>query len=287
MGKYDEIIRTVGSAEGEALWTALRTQHPPVLQAATYNRKLTDDQALYIAKNRNAPAEALGFLAGDVRFKKSYKLQLALCCNAKTPMRIVMALLKFIKVFDLADITRNKFIHSITRQKVSFMLSERIPSMPAGIKIALSRRASAEIIVKLMERSEHRVIGECLESGRLTEDIIVMLVQKSKTKGTLVKAVASHAKWSLRYRIRYALFRNFHTPLTYLEECLPLMKTVDLRDLYSDKGVSASSKPFIHRELLRRDKDIVHPEDVVHELHEDDDEVLSGEDMASYLNEEE
>lgn len=282
----DEYLRAAGSSEGEELWAALRTQRSRVLEHALVNRNLTEDMAHFIAKSKNATSEILGALASDVRFNRSYKMILALVKNPLTPIRISNTLLKHIKIFDLADISRNHFVHSVTRQKVEVMLMERIPSLPSGVKSALSRRASSKIIIRIMERSDRRVIDACLDSSRITEDLLTKVLQGRATKPMLVRAIAENKKWSLRYRVRYALIRNFHSPLALLESIIPEMKTTDLRDMYADHEVPESVKPLIHSALVNRDKDVAIPDDIVYDLPEDADHVLSGDDDIAGMIEE-
>jgi len=275
MTTMDEYLRAAGSAEGEDLWAALRTQRSRVFEYALSNRNLTIDMAHFIAKSKNTTAEILGALASDVRFNRSYKMILALVRNARTPLRISNSLLKHIKVFDLADLTRSHFVHSVTRQKVELMLMERIPSMPAGVKSALSRRASARIIIRIMERSDRRVIDTCLASARITEDLLVAVLQKRTTKPLLVRAIAEHGKWSLRYNVRYALIRNFHSPIGILKDMIPEMRSVDLREMYADPDVPDSIKPLIHSTLIQQDKEVEIPGDIVYDIPEDADHMLS------------
>ena len=279
----DDAARDAGSAEGEALWRAIKTQYPQALANATYNRKLNEDMAVFVARSRSTPPEALGFLAGDVRFKKNYKLVLALCRNPKTPQRVVLTLLKHVKIFDLADLSRNRFVPSVTRQKVYVMLVDRIKGMPSGVKIALSKRASTEIVLKLMEKSGRRVGDACLESPLLTEPWLVVMVQKEITKPEVVRALAEHPKWSLRYAMRYALIRNRHTPLEAIAPFLAGMKVRDLKDLYADTKVSPSTKPFIHQELLRRGEDTEPIVDEVVELDEHEDHAFGHADVSELI----
>lgn len=275
MVNIDSQIRAAGSSEGEELWAALRGQNPRVFEAAMSNLKLTVDMALFIAKSKNATPETLGAISSDARFRRSYKVVLALVKNARTPQRIANSLFKHIKVFDLADLSRAHYVNSVTRQKVELMLMERIPSLPAGVKSALSRRASARVILFIMERSDRRVADMCLGAPRITEDMVVRILQKPTVRAQLVRAVAEHRKWSTRYSVRYALIRNFHTPLGILEGLLPEMKVRDLRELYVDSGVPESTRPFIHSELIVRGYEVDIPDEVVYELDGDEGGYLS------------
>lgn len=267
-------MKNAGAADVEHLWEAIRTQHPPALFQALSNRLLTEEMACFIARSRSTPAEGLGVLAADVRFKKNYKVQLSLCLNPRTPQRIVLNLLKSIKIFDLADLSRNRFITSVTRQRVELMITQRLEGMPSGVKISLARKASGEIVIKLMHKSDPQVIEACLMSPLLTEDILYRLIIRPSTKPAIIHAIAEHAKWRLRYRVRYGLIRNFHTPMRHVQEFIRAMKLTDLRDLYADTRVPSSTKPFIYREIQSRGSEVAHPRGVIYEVTEEDDHVL-------------
>ena len=255
MTSPEQNIESALNAEAAELWQLLRGQHPHVMFNATLNRNLSEDMAVFIAKSNRTSPEILGFLANDVRFRDSYKLKLAICRNPKTPQKITLALLKFIKVFDLADISKDQQINISIRQKIEHMFDERIPSMPSGVKAALARRANSNIIVSLMEKGEAKVISACLESPVLTEGHIYKLINRPATKGAVIKMIAENDKWSLRYAVKFALIRNYYTPMPRVEKFIRDMKITDLRDLYTDRKLPLSTRPFIYRELLDRGED--------------------------------
>lgn len=267
---FSEKIRAAGSAEGEELWGALRTQHPEVFFSAAQNRNLTEDMALFIVKSRAAPEEALGVLAGDARFKGSYKLKLALAKNPRTPHRVSLSLLKYLRVFDVADLTRSHHISAVLRQKAELSLMEKVPSMPSGVKIALSRRSSSRVLEAIMDRGDKKVLEACLESPRLTEQHLCGLLLRKTKRPLLARAVAGHPAWSLRYSIRIALIRSFHTPMERVEAFIRDMKSRDLKDLYADPELPRGTRPFIFQELLGRGESTELDEDSPYDLPEDD-----------------
>ncbi len=274
MATVQDRIRAARSARGDELWSAIKTQHPEALSNATLNRHLVEDMAIYIARNRSTPEETLGFLSGDVRFKDSYRLRLALAKNPRCPQRVSMALIKFLRTFDLADITRNQGLPATFRQKVEYTIAEKIPAMASGIKSALAKRASPAVVVRLMERGDQKVLNACLESPVMTEEDVRRLVNMPRTRPNVIRAVAGHPKWSLRYPIKYGLLRNAHTPVKFAEKFIEGMKAFDLQELLADPKVPGSTKPFIHAELKKRDAPLVPPEDEVYELEGDEDRHL-------------
>lgn len=270
MSTVAEWIRAAQSAEGEELWQALKSRHHEALLNAAHNRNLTEDMALFIIKQKGSPPEALGFLASDVKFKDSYRVKLALAKNPRTPQRVSLSLLKYLRIFDMADLSRNHFIPAVLRQKVELALMEKVPALPPGMKIALSRRANSRVLESIIQRGDRRAIDACLESPRLTEEMLYRLLNKQTTKPLVVRAVAEHPVWSLRYLVRYALIRNFHTPLQYAETFIEGMKSTDLRDIHADPRLPLSTRPFIFRELRRRNEPVETGEEKVYELSEDD-----------------
>jgi len=246
-----EKVRAALSAEGEELWRLIREPRAEIILNAVQNRHLTEDMAVFLGRKKGAPPEALEFLAGDIRFRDSYPLKLALCRNPKTPQKTTFALLKFLRIFDLSDLTKDQRLPLNVRQKIEHSIADKIPSVPIGVKNALARRASSAIITLLLEQGEESVVRACLDSPVLTEGLLYKVINKN-AKLLLVKMIAEHRKWSLRYAIRFALIRNFHTPMVHVADFITGMKTADLKDLYADPKLPASTRPFIFSELLQR-----------------------------------
>jgi hypothetical protein len=266
-------IKAAQTATAETLWKVIRDPHPAVISGATLNRNLTEDMAVSIARSKNAASDSLEFLATDVRFKESYKLKLALCKNPKTPQRTASSLIKFLRIFDLADLSKDQRIPIIFRQRIEQVVSDKIASMPAGVKIALAKRVSGALVMMLMEHGDEIVIQTCLDSPVLTEGHLYKVINKPSVKSVVVKLIAEHPKWSLRYHIRFGLIRNFFTPMMLVARFIGTMKSADLRDLYADQKLPLSTKPFIFRELIERSDGI--------ETQKEEWYDLSGQDSAS------
>lgn len=273
-------LRAARSAPEEELWGLIREGHPEIISNALLNPLLTEEMAVFMAKGKTASAETLGALSGDIRFKASHKLKFAICKNPKSPQKVSISLLKFLRLFDLAEISKNRHIPPNVRQKAILTITEKIPTMPPGLRAALARRAGAEVVVGLMERSEENVLSACLESPALTEGHVYGAVNKPRARPILVRAVAEHPKWSLRYAVRLALIRNFHTPMIRVVSFVGSLKTDDLRVLYSDPRVPKATRPFIYRELSERNEAVKPPPDETYDLRGDEDSAFSPEDSG-------
>jgi hypothetical protein len=276
----EDKIKAAQMVSSEELRKLIRERNPDVLLNATLNRNLTEDMAILIARNSSASPEALGFLAGDVRFKDSYKLKISICKNPKTPQRVTFSLLKFLRIFDISDLTRDQHIPINVRQKIEQVITEKIPSMPGGVKTALARRANSTIVAELMQKGDSKVMSACLDSPVLTEGLLCSIINRRTTKPLAIRLVAEHPKWSLRYAVRFALIRNFNTPMTHVAHFIAGMKTSDLKDLYGDAKLPAATRPFIFRELLERDESTEQKAPETYQLDEEEDLGPDTEDRA-------
>jgi len=271
MTSLEQRLERALTAQDEELWSLVRDPHPQVILNITLNRSLTEEMAVFLAKAKNTPSEALGFLAGDVRFKEIYKLKLALCRNPRTPQRVTFSLLKFLRIFDLGDLTRDQTVPVTLRQKIELMLKEKIPALPAGVNIALAKRSNSSIVMAIMARGERTTVNACLDSAVLTEAHLCEIINKHSSKPALIHAIAEHPKWSLRYAVKYGLIRNFHTSMVHVARFISDMKTTDLRELYATESLPKSTKPFIFEELQERGEGSEIPDEETYELSEDDD----------------
>lgn len=269
MTSLEQRLERAHIAQDEELWALVRDTHPQVILNVTLNRSLNEEMALFLGKMRTTPAEALGFLAGDIRFKDSYKLKLALCRNPRTPLRVSFSLLKFLHIFDLGDLTRDQGVPVTMRQKIELMLTEKIPSMPSGVSIALAKRSNSTIVMAIMSRGNIKVVNACLDSPVITETHLCEIINRRDGKPAIIHMISEHPKWSLRYAVRYSLIRHFHTPLVHVTRFIPDMKTNDLRELYSYENLPGSTRPFIFSELRGRGEAIKIPEEETYEISKD------------------
>jgi hypothetical protein len=267
----DERIKRASKADAEELWKLLRDRHPEVVTNAIHNRNFSEDMALFVARQRDAHFEVLSFLAHAVRFKDSYKLKLAICKNPKTPQKVVLSLLKFLRVFDLADLAKDQQVNINIRRKIEYLLAERMSSMPSGVKTALARRANSNILALLLDSGDEGVVAACLDSPFLTEGLLYKLLARTSVKPAFIRLTAEHKKWSSRYDIRFVLIRNFYTPMRYVSQFIKAMKTPDLRDLYSDPKLPSATRPFIHKELYDRGQAVRDEEERTFVLSENED----------------
>jgi hypothetical protein len=225
------------------------------------NENLTEKLALIIAGRKNIGAEVLETLYNDPRWEGSSRIMLALCKNPKTPQKISLSLLKSLRTFDTADLTRNPQVPVNVRKRAESKITEKILSLPLGTKMTLARRSSNAVLMKLIEDGMKEVVTICLDSMYIREGDVCKIVSMKKISSQVISQIASHAKWSLRHDVQRALLLNNHTPLAIAIHFIEKMKTVDLAELYVTPSLPSSTKPFIYRELRERNTDVPEEED--------------------------
>lgn len=254
MGDLERDIQLASTVGEEEL--KLLAHHPSskVIASLIHNKNLTEDIALIVAGRKNISPDILESLSKDIRWQDSYRITLALCKNPKTPQKISLSLIKSLKIFDLADLTRNQLIPVNVKMRAEMNIIERIPAMALGIKITLAKRAGSNVLMKLIEDGMKEVVAACLDSSCITEGDIYKVICMKKIAPQVIRQIANHQKWSCRYQIQWALIRNTHTPLSCVVNFLKNIKTSDLKELYNAPEVPSSTKPFIYRELLEREE---------------------------------
>jgi hypothetical protein len=252
MKPSDEDLRKAITATEEELKSLVHHPSSEVISRVILNRNLTEDLALVIANRRNVLSEVIETLYHSGKWKVHYRIVQALSKNPRTPQKIALALLKSLRIIDIADLTRNKQVPIGVRTKAELYINEKILTMPLGIKITIARRASRNVLMRLIEDGMREVVDVCLQSHYITEGDICNIVRMRKIAGHVIRQIAEHPKWSVRYDVQRALIRNNNTPLAHVVKYLENIKTMDLKELQRDTEVPASTKSFIHREVLDR-----------------------------------
>jgi hypothetical protein len=250
--KRRELAATCGEEEISGY---LHDPSPLVMRSLIANRHLREEDVLIIAKRNNLPPDVLETIARDKRWSESYPIRLALAKNPRSPLRVSLSIARFLRIFDLEEITRSHFIPLVFRHKVEAMIIERVPTMPLGNKKTLAKKAAGNVLLALLRDRDAEVVGLCLNNPSMVEGHLFKILSRAQTTAETVVMIAKHPNWSNRSLIRTALVRNALTPLSLSVPFLRTMKLMDLRELHADPSLPVTVRPFIHRELLKRGKD--------------------------------
>ena len=242
-----------------------------VVRALLGNRHLGEDDVLVMATRKNLSADILEMIGKDKRWAESYPIRLALAKNPKTPLSVSVSIARYLRLFDLAEISRSRFLSPVFRRKIEAIIIEKVPTMALGIKKNLAKIVSGDVLLKMLLDGYPEVVKLCLSNPYLLEAHLYKVISHRNTTPGTIRAIAEHPNWSSRYMIKLALIRNAHTPLSLSVRFLAALKIMDLRELYNDPSMPISIKPFIHRELWERGEqpDVI-PEERVYEIDEEE-----------------
>ena len=279
MAETEEIRTERAAAAGEEdLKSYVHDPSPRVIRALLGNQHLAEEDILVIANRKNLPSDIINTIAKDKRWAESYPVRLAIARNPKAPLSVSLTIARYLRIFDLEEITRSHFIPLVFRRKVEAMINERIPTMPLGNKKTLAKKAAGAVLLTLLKDRDPEVVQLCLNNSHLIEGHLFKVISRADTSAGTIQIIAEHPNWSTRALIRYALVRNLHTPLSQSVPFLRTMKVLDLRELYADPSLPVSVKPFVHRELWERGTDPEKPgEEEVFEISEEEMEELDEE----------
>ncbi len=228
---------------------------PVVIRTLLENPRISEDDVLIVATRKNLPADILVTISKDRRWNESYPVRLALARNPRSPLSVSLSVARFLRLFDLEEITRSHFIPIVLRRKVEAMIVERVPTMPLGNKKTLARKAAGAVLLKMLQDRDAEVVQLCLNNPNMVEAHLFKIINREETPVETITMIARHPNWSSRGLIRFSLARNPLTPLSLSVPFLESMKLMDLRELHADPSLPVTIRPFVHRELLRRGKD--------------------------------
>jgi len=252
MNPSDERARRAREAGETEVGGYLSDPTPRVVLALLENPNIKEGHVLRIAGRRNIPAPVIEEIASRRDWMENKRIRLAVARNPRTPLQIALEQLKFLSLFDLVEITNDRAAQAILRRKVEAIVIERLPKQPLGMKKAVARKASGDVLVHLLERDQPDVIEICLDSPRLTEGHVYRLLHRETTAACAVRMIARHGKWTNQYNVRLALMLNPHTPLGTCVGFIPSLKVQDLKVLKGDSRVHTAVKIHIRDELARR-----------------------------------
>ena len=252
MGSLEERIKRAERGGPAELRVLVHDSALEVLEALLRNPFLSEEHLLTLLHRKNLPRELLEAVAENDQLIGSQRVKAALAQNPHTPRLVAMRLLKFLYLFDLAQVTLAPAVPAEIKRLAEDQILARLEQLPVGQQIALARRGSARVAAGLLALGQPPVIPAALDNTFLTEAALLGVLRQDELPEPVLEGIARHPKWSIRYDVRVQLVRHPLTPLAVALGFLPDIKVADLRVLTTDKRMTPTLRDYVRAEAERR-----------------------------------
>jgi hypothetical protein len=214
---------------------------------AEHAARLEPPAARQALRNPYCTAEVVDLLAAQPRLLSFLEVRRELALHPRTPEVLALRLLPTLFWRDLMAVAGDTRLRPTLRRATETHLLARLAEMAVGEKVTLARRASPGVLAQLRHDPSPRVIAALLDNPRLTEGVLVPVLQSATTPPAVLDLVAGDRRWGVRYPLRMALARNPRTPLETTLRILPTLRKPDLHAVAADPRVP---EPARHRARL-------------------------------------
>jgi len=240
------------TAAGEELASLLHHHSPDVLLALLDNPALDETQLCLLLDRKDLPTEILEEVAGRKPLLKNYRVKRALAFHPRTPRLASMRLIRELYLMDLVQLTLLPGISAELKRNAEEQLIARLPQLPLGQKVTLSRRGTARVAGALLAEGHAQVLSVVLDNPQLTEAQVLKALSRDRLPLGVIQAIAQHRKWSHTYNVRLALVRHRSSTLSTILAYLPELTVSDLRELAAPGIVSENLRKYLLAEIQQR-----------------------------------
>jgi len=118
-------IRLAMLGNREARNILIMDRNKIVSLAVIRSPKISENDVLTYAHQRNLPEEIYKYIARNKAWAKNYAIKMALANNPKTPLPVAIKLLDHLHDKDLKDLSRNKNISSVLSKSAARLIIKR------------------------------------------------------------------------------------------------------------------------------------------------------------------
>jgi hypothetical protein len=240
------------TAAGEELASLLHHHSPDVLLALLDNPALDETQLCLLLDRKDLPTGILEEVARRKPLLKNYRVKRALAFHPRTPRLASMRLIRELYLMDVVQLTLLPGISAELKRIAEEQLIARLPQLPLGQKVTLSRRGTARVAGALLAEGHAQVLSVVMDNPQLTEAQVLKALSRDRLPLGVIKAIAQHRKWSHTYNVRLALVRHPSSTLSTILGYLPELTVSDLRELAAPGIVSENLRKYLLAEIQQR-----------------------------------
>lgn len=191
-----------------------------------------------ILRNPFVTTEILSALMGNRRLLGIHEVRRGLARHPQILQVHAMRLISTLFWRDLMELGLDPKVAPVVRRGADRQLVNRLQGLAVGERMAVARRASHGVLVRLRFDSQAQVIGAFLENPRMTQGLLLPLVASESAAPEILRLISENRRWGVLYPIRQALVRNPRTPPIVAMNLLPHLKKIDRQAVARDRRLS-------------------------------------------------
>lgn len=184
-------------------------------------------------------AEIIETLLAVPRLRRAYEVRSRVARHPKTPVALASRLVPDLYWRDLVETSIDMRLAPTLRRMAERYLVERLPRLAIGERIAVARRAGAQVLARLRHDPDPRVVSALLVNPRLTEGLVLPLASNASALPQVLDALAKNDRWAHRYAVRRAMALNPQTPFAAQRRILAGLRVADLEQVARSPALSS------------------------------------------------
>ena len=199
-----------------------------------------------------------GLSAGELeemadRFADRYRVQVALIQNPRFPVRRSLNFISSLFPADLVRLIRNKMTNPQVRRRAELEFFNKFQRFPLGEKLTHVRTAPVELLGRLVESADTRILKVIFLNPNCTEEVVLKGLLRERDREPLYQAL-DNTPWIRRPVIASMLSRHPETPIKMLISIIPWLNESDLKRLETREGTHESVLEGIRRRRGRKER---------------------------------
>jgi hypothetical protein len=202
--------------------------------------EMTVESAIAVMRSPFASRQVVESLCSNSTLLRSVVFRREVVAHRATGEVRALRLLPGLGWRDLIEIVGNVRIRPTIRRSATLQISSRLPGLAVGERVIIARRASPDLIKRVLGDVNHRVIAALLENPKLTELVLMPVMSDPAAPPKFLNQISDHPLWNRRRAVQRALCRNPRTPPASASSLLAMIGKQDLRAVAADSRIEES-----------------------------------------------
>jgi hypothetical protein len=201
------------------------------------DREPTDSVMLALLR-RALPKRFLEYVARTEPWASRPLVLTAVVTNPRVDTALSLRLLPQLTWRSLATVSATPWVNGMVKTRADALLTEMLPDLKLGERIALGRIAGRSIAARLLADPDAKVLEATLENPRLMPDDLLRAISRDAPPRELLESVSAATRWREFYAVRLALVLQPRTPLALALAQLSALTPRDLSRVAANESLT-------------------------------------------------